>query len=471
MNEGELARRLTKDSPWWKDPAGWHTSDRDLRAAADAAAQGFVYEPDPLADVAPSGLYWLRGPRRVGKTLELKRLAKRLVEGGVSPRRIIHCACDGMDRFDLAKLVQVGRDILTTHEKEPRYWLLDEITAVDGWPAELKGLRDSTALADDCVVITGSTNRDYAEARKELGGREGSAVHPYRVLLPMSFRRFVLARQRLNLPQDIVEIDQLRDPLLARAVYELEPWMNELFALWEIYLQVGGYPRAVLDHMLTGNVSGQFTDHVWSAILGEVMASTGASETETHGFVAAVARRLSGPMNLTGLTHELGLGKTTYTAKSMTTALTNAFVIWPCYQQVEGRPNRNAYPKIYFFDPLPAHLPYIRSGADDPTASALTEQAIGVSLLRANERRWPGTLGDFADVMYLKTATRSEIDFVGPHFGIPGVEGKYVDTNTQQEAMTLMAQFRSGILATKTAVDLSRPVLDVPASFLAYLLG
>lgn len=48
-----------------------------------------------------------------------------------------------------------------------RYWFLDEITSVPAWPEAIKWLRDNTAFGDDCVVLTGSSARDLADAQKQ----------------------------------------------------------------------------------------------------------------------------------------------------------------------------------------------------------------------------------------------------------------------------------------------------------------
>lgn len=189
MNEGQLTRMLAAGNPWWRS-ADWERDDRDLRRLA---ASPLDYEPAPLAGLEPGGLYVLRGPRRVGKSVELKREIGRLIGAGVEPRRIVHFACDELGRGDLQRLVRAGRDVLTRGVEGPRYWFLDEITSVLSWPEAIKWLRDNTAFGDDCVVLTGSSARDLAAAQKQLAGRLGAAEHSDRLLLPMSFRSFCRA--------------------------------------------------------------------------------------------------------------------------------------------------------------------------------------------------------------------------------------------------------------------------------------
>ena len=51
-------------------------------------------------------------------------------------------------------------------------------------------------------------------------------------------------------------------------------------------------------------------------------------------------------------------------------------------------------------------------GAPDP--SALSEQQLGMALLRSFERGHPGSYMEFDRVLHHRTRTRKEIDFVGP---------------------------------------------------------
>ncbi len=230
MNEGQLIRALAAGNAWWRDPQ-WERDDRDLRPLAATALD---YEPEPLVDVAPNGLYVLRGPRRVGKSLEIKRAISRLIRAGVPPRAIIHFACDELGVGDLQRLVKAAREVLTQGLEGPRYWFLDEITNVPRWPETIKWLRDNTAFGDDCVVLTGSSARDLADAQKQLAGRLGAAVQPDRLLLPMGFRAFARAMDLEGLPQpDPVRVRDFVSVEVDAAFVELLPWLDTLLSTWE----------------------------------------------------------------------------------------------------------------------------------------------------------------------------------------------------------------------------------------------
>jgi predicted AAA+ superfamily ATPase len=98
VKPGDITQRLTAGNAWWRDPASWAAHDVQLRAAASA---GYAYTPHALADIPRGALVLLRGPRRVGKSVELKRFVHSTLESGVPPRTVIHAAVDGWRANDL----------------------------------------------------------------------------------------------------------------------------------------------------------------------------------------------------------------------------------------------------------------------------------------------------------------------------------------------------------------------------------
>ncbi len=99
---GEIQQMLAATNRWWRDPHSWMRADPDLREASVAP---FTYSAGVLDDLAPGGLYMLRGPRRVGKSVELKRTIERLLNPGrgpaADPRRVLHASVDGWRAADL----------------------------------------------------------------------------------------------------------------------------------------------------------------------------------------------------------------------------------------------------------------------------------------------------------------------------------------------------------------------------------
>ncbi len=122
----------------------------------------------------------------------------------------------------------------------------------------IEDLRDNTAFGDDCVVLTGSSNRNLDDAIKAFAGRGGSAIDPDRCLLPTNFRGFCVA-SKVDIGSEIdMRLDELYSELGRGAWRRLEPFTNS----WQAYLEVGGYPKAVSDWCARNTVEPQ----TWGAI-------------------------------------------------------------------------------------------------------------------------------------------------------------------------------------------------------------
>ena len=169
ITTSEMERRLAR-IPWWARPRDWIRDDPDLRGARDSS---FEYTAGALRDLVSGGLYLLRGPRRVGKSVEVKKTIRRLIDRGEDPRRILHVAADNLSAPDLRKMADAS--IAVTRTEGPRFWFLDEITAIaDGWPAEIKWLRDNDPrFSADTVVLTGSSGHRPRRGGQGACGSQG----------------------------------------------------------------------------------------------------------------------------------------------------------------------------------------------------------------------------------------------------------------------------------------------------------
>ena len=469
MNDSQLRRLLTERSPW-RARAGWEADDPDLRAAGRLPLD---YEPAPLADIHAPGLYVLRGPRRVGKSLELKRAVARLLAEGVDPKTIFYCSCDGLSKQDLRRLAAQGHSVTRTLPG-PRYWLLDEVTAVVGWSQTIKELRDQdTTFREACVVLTGSSARDLEQARKDLADRRGGIADSDRLLLPMGFRSFCRALDGFeDLP---IQIIHPRDCLTAgaeRAISALEPWSDALADAWELFLDVGGFPRAVGELVGDGAVSDGFIQGLWDVVLGDAMRAAPMSEADVAALLDRLTLNLCSPINASRIARDVGLPGHQATINRIED-LIRAFLAWRCHRIRDDRPNTAAQRKLYFVDPLIAQLAHRRNASlPAPDAAKLTQQQVGLALARAISLHAPATFVQTDKVMYERTDTGAEIDFVGPDLEIP-FECKYTDGSWRKEALTMRARHGRGVMVTRSPLltGTDEPIWAIPAGMLAWLLG
>lgn len=467
MNDGQLRRLLSEHSPW-RARADWERDDPDIRAATHLP---LAYEPSVLADLRPPGLYVLRGPRRVGKSLELKRTIARLLRSGVEPRTVFYCSCDGLSVQDLRRLVAAGHNAARTLDG-PRYWFLDEITAVRGWSAAIKHLRDqSTAFREACVVLTGSSARDLREATKDLADRRGGVADSDRLLLPMGFRSFCDALTGFDeTPAARIRPNDFLTSAAERAIDELEPWTSDLDDAWQLYLTVGGFPRAVGEFVRHGAVQRGFLDGLWDVIVGDAIRASTMSEAEVVALLVRLAANLGSPLNATAVAADVGL-RDGDRVNERVDDLVRAFLAWRCHRLKGVLPSTAAQRKVYFVDPLVAQLPHLRNDTvPAPDLSLLNEQQIGLHLARAVSLDGPTRFVESDGVMYERTGTGAEIDFVGPQLDVP-FECKYEDKPWKRATQTMRARYGRGVLVTRTplALDDGR-VWAVPAGAFAWLI-
>jgi predicted AAA+ superfamily ATPase len=465
VKRGELETQLAITNQWWRR-AAWRDRDRDLRRVAEAP---FVYKPDPLGAIEPPGLYMLLGPRRVGKSVEIKRKVAQLLDGGVAGRRIFHAACDGWRAGDLGMLLSVA-DEMARPDDGPRYFFLDEITGVSGdWVSQLKWLRDNTAMDADCIVVSGSSNAELENARKALAGRRGAALAS-RTLLPMGFTSFCHATG-VDLPAvEPLRPQELLQPRADAAINDLRVYLNDLVVAWERYLRVGGMPRAVSDWVKDREISQEFVNAIWDVIHGDAMAGEDWGEMQTEILLDYLGRSTGSFLKIDRAARDVGAHHGTI--RRRLARLQHSYIAWPCYRISNGQPEMKAANKLYFVDPLHAQLNHLRaSGRPAPDFTQLTEQQLGLLLLAAHEHEWPGTFSQFRAVMYEITSTRREIDFVGPWLQDLPYEGKYTEGAWLREAQTAATAYSGRcVLATRNVVERRDDRRAVAAGILGLLL-
>ena len=474
MKRGEAQQLLTATNRWWRDPVGWTKADPDLREAGDAP---YDYRATVLDGLTPGGLYLLRGPRRVGKTVAVKQAIRDLVISGVPPRRIVHMAVDGLRSRDLPLLVDAAEAL--TLEDGGRFWFFDEITGItDGWPERVKWLRDNDArFRADTVVLTGSSSADLTGATKALAGRRGPVPKPDRVLMPIGFRSFVtLASPDAPVwgsgPLAVADLTVER---LREAARDLAPWLDTLVRSWDTYLRVGGFPAAVASYVSAREEPWALQASLLDVVHGDAFRRADWSRAQSGDLLRRIAMSLCSPLNVASLANDVGVSWTA--AASRLDDLREAFVVWPCYREKSLRPRLGAQYKLYFTDPVYARLgdsSAAMATADGPPEtdfSRLSQQQLGMALLRAGERAAPGSLPAFDRVLHHRTATRREIDFVGPTLGGLAFESKYVDGKWRRDAQTLDASPWRGVVATRSELAIDEPkVLAIPAGLLAWLV-
>lgn len=481
MRDDELRQLLRGRNPWWRlaasgrDPAEWASADPTLMGADEV---GIHYDPDVLEDVQPPGLWVLRGPRRVGKSVTAKRLLARLCRReDVDARRVIYFSADGFRSQDLRRTFALGHDLTAVSgaEDTPRTWVVDEITAVANWIPVVKELRDNTQLAGDAVVLTGSSAADLDEARRGLGAGRTGVANPFRLLLPMTFREYLTTTAAdVPLPSP-APVDLLQSAQVRAAATELEPFIDVLDLAWQRFLECGGFPRAVGEHHRDGSVSAEFTFDLLSWLTGDVDPD-GPSESVPR-LLAELEQRSSSPLDIRNTADVLGMSRERLRVRLA--RLTSTFGAFWCTQADErGQQIPGSQSKLYLLDPVIAQLPSLRDGTFRPASmTRLTEGQLALEMARAIDRIHQDRFVEQRAVSYVRTGAGNEIDLapVPVHrsgtetWSVP-IECKWVTRNWRSEALTMRGRYGRGIMATKNILDTSDGVWAVPAPMVALFL-
>ena len=471
MRRGEIQRQVTSTNLWRTRPNNWHLDDPMLR---DASRAPFQYSAEVLSDLSSGGLYLLRGPRCVGKSVEMKLTIQRLLMEGADPRCVVYLAVDGWTASDL------DRGVEAVYHLTPRgshvTWFVDEITSIqDGWPARIEWLRHNhPRFSRDTVVLTGSSSSSLDESLGAHAEPRRSWEVADRVLLPFGFRTFadLIQTEMPSGSVDRINLSQVTPSELQDAVLDVSGWMHKLIGAWDTYLIVGGFPRAVAEFLQTRLPDTKLLRTLRRIIGGDAYARARISELHTDVLLQLLQQRIRTPVNVDRLAREIDTA--TNTARRHLARLRDSFVTWPLHQATVGRegtlrPHPQSQSKVYFTDPAYFRLGTLNAALDMTKA---TEQQLGVALSRSFERHDGGSYLMFDRLMFGRTASGAEIDFVGPGLGDWVVESKFSENvRLGRVGQTIRSTTRPGIVVTADMIDLSNPnLLAIPAGVLAYLI-
>ncbi len=327
---GLMAQEISRTNSWWRN-ADWWRVDPDL---ADARSLDLSYRATCLDELEEGGLYILRGPRRVGKTVAVKQAIQVAIDNGANPRAIVAVAVDGWRAADLRTLAQ-NAALPTVDASIHRWWFIDEITGVTGdWASQVKWLRDNEPLFRNAtVVLTGSSAHGLSEAVGVLAGRRGRTQNPDRTLLPMGFRSFVdeLHPEVTAAGIAVAELEQLHDPVNKATLQQLLPWMDILVSAWERYLNYGGFPVSVSDCKHGNAIAAWFVNAIFDVVYRESFSNARLSETETASVLARLSKGVSSPFNATTAGNDAGIGADSMARRLV--ELRDSYYVWPCSQR------------------------------------------------------------------------------------------------------------------------------------------
>ncbi len=355
--------------------------------------------------------------------------------------------------------------------EQPFYIFLDEIQRVPDWQQAIKHFHDTHRLGDDCVVLTGSSARDARAGSELLPGRRGRALDRDRLLLPMSFRDFVSAVDPdVTLPLGDVTPAALADANQPSSTLREEltrPRISAALArlvdLFELYARIGGFPGAVTDYLRTGDVEVATLTEMWDVLRGDLNRYQQVRDpTIPLKILERLALNLSSPVSWQKIAREAAVD--VKTVQTYVDLFTDAYLFLVVHRWDEGTLARNADKKIYPVDPLIAGLASAANGRPRfiPDVTHAAESLLGVGLLRAVANDDFMTFGVQQGVLYHRTGSNREVDFVVGRDRVP-FESKYGASANRRDTQVMEQSFGRGVLVTRQTLDLDGKTVLIPA--------
>jgi uncharacterized protein len=277
-----------------EDPAGFTTQDPQLRRLH---RQPYQYRSEILGQlpVNTPGIFTLGGGRQIGKTTLLKQWMADLLAKGVDPQAIAFFSGELID--DHHSLLSLMQDQLSkAPTTELNYLIIDQVTYIGDWDKAVKYAADAGLLEETVLMLTGSDLYFIQEARMRFPGRRGKADTADFHLYPLSFREFLLLKNKVS------DLDrQIADP------NAIEPGvLDTIYQEFDQYLLHGGYLTAINDLAEQETIT-PATLRVYSDWVRGDMLKRGKQEHYLKEVLAAIIKRYNSQVTWNALASDLSI--------------------------------------------------------------------------------------------------------------------------------------------------------------------
>lgn len=472
--------QIIEQNPWWAGP-GWEERDPHL---ARLARQPRRLPADLVAeiDLRRAAIHTLRGPRQVGKSTDLKLLAKRALAEGFETRQVLYLTLELLEGQSLASVAAtIKRARSMARSAGPGLVLLDEVTFVDGWQTAVKSLWDDGTLEEDVAVCTGSSAIDLREgAADRLPGRRGTGLD--HSVFPQSFAAFARAMHPAIAASPSQGIEWVVSDTGWEALEELRIHLPHLDEALELYMRFGGLPAAVAEAVSGATVPSEETKKIaYDSLLREIQRKH-ASRPAAHALLERVLRSLGSKTSWARMSREMAVdlhpGPARGAVGEYIELLASAYFLLVAYfwRSDSNSEELSKDKKLYFGDPLLHSVAHDLAPGLAVDTPALVENLVALALYHRYEAP-ASRLEGFdapASLHVWQTRRAGEIDFVcGSRAGPDLVEVKYQRSPDLRRAAAIPRAFpaRPVVVATKDRLERRSGYALVPAPLLLWALG
>jgi uncharacterized protein len=298
VSEELIIQRIRLENPWWETseiPNAYAPLRRRLYF-------DLLYEQITLLSVRRATV--LMGPRRVGKTVMLYQIIQKLIESGVSPKKICFLSIDApiYNNIPLEELLGLCKKALNDSSSDQMYMIFDEIQYLKHWEEHLKSLVD--LFLDIRFVVSGSA----AAALKLKSNESGAGRFSNFMLPPLTFQEYLhlkdLSYLMYSMAVNWFESDYSFDVT--------NDW-DTLNGHFISYINFGGYPEVIFNEAIQQD-PGRFirSDIIDKVLLRDLPSLYGIRDVqELNSLFNVIAYNSGNEFNLESLSSESGVDKVT----------------------------------------------------------------------------------------------------------------------------------------------------------------
>lgn len=372
----QIATRIREENPWWEPP---HVIDKIARDFRERAYANLLYPL--LAQNQVRRAVIMMGPRRVGKTVLIHHMIKRLLEANVPPKHLCYISVDHplYNGLRLEEIVDAYcRTAVVNRSKSPLYVFLDEIQYVRQWETHLKILVDENPNIR--FVASGSS----AAALRLKSIESGAGRFTDFLLPPLTFHEYLMLLDRLDLIGT-----QSSDNFFTA------PRIEVLNAEFVRYLNIGGYPEVIFSQQMQSDPHRYIkSDIIDKVLLRDLPSLYGISDVQELNYLfTTLAYNTADEISLEGLSQKSGVAKNTI--KRYIEYLEAAFLIRIVHRvdRSAKRFKRANYFKVYLTNPSIRSALFSPMGPDDEGMGHLAETAAYAQWFHSGDThyyaRWP----------------------------------------------------------------------------------
>lgn len=472
--------QIAEQNPWWAG-AGWEERDPHLVRLARQPRR-LPAELVGAIDLDRAALHTLRGPRQVGKSTDLKLLARRALDAGFDRRQVLYLTLELLEGQPLADVAQTIKRARTMARGERRgLVLLDEVTFVDRWQTVVKSLWDDGTLEEDVVVCTGSSAIDLREgAADRLPGRRSAGLD--HSAFPQSFAAFARALHPGIGESPGHSVGEIASDTGWERVQEARTLLPQLNEAFDLYMQFGGLPAAVAEAVGGASAPTEETKKIaYDSLLREIQR-TRASRPAAHALLERVLRSLGSKTSWTRMSREMSValrpGPGRNAVHDYVEFLASAYFLLITYfwRSDSDSEELSKDKKLYFGDPLLHSVAHDLAPGLAVDTPALVENLIALALYHRYESPASRLEGfDVPSRLHVwQTRRAGEIDFVCGSRAAPDlVEVKYQGNPDLRRVAAIPRAFpgRPVVVATKERLERRQGYSLVPAPLLLWALG